>query len=227
MPTNLDRIQTLLQPDAYAKVRSLAKANRRALSAMSAELVEEALKLPKYRQQIEDAEIQVPTRDDPRTDDKQKGLVKTIRESYFEPRSNPHERLAARIKEEADAGRFHPQMPDIVEVDGHAYAADLTAEDVATSAAQQAMVDATHVQPIKKTREHQDKIVELFRSGAITQEEVNKLMSAQLPQKGQPREEKEVDMRGDLFKTIGEQDDRLKKMEEMMGQMAAMMAAKG
>ena len=77
----------------------------------------------------------------------------------------------------------------MVEVDGHAYAADLTAKDLATSAAQQAMVDATHVQPIKKKREQQDKIVELFRSGAITQEEVNKLMSAQLPQQGQLRED--------------------------------------
>lgn len=33
---------------------------------MSAELVEEALKLPKYRQQIEDAEIQIPVKEDTR-----------------------------------------------------------------------------------------------------------------------------------------------------------------
>ncbi len=84
MPTNLDRIQTLLQPDAYAKVRTLAKHNRRALSAMSAELVEEALKLPKYRQQIEEAQIQVPVRDDPRTAQKQVAVTpKTMRESHY------------------------------------------------------------------------------------------------------------------------------------------------
>ena len=227
MPTNLDRIQTLLQPEAYAKVRTLAKHNRRALSAMSAELVEEALKLPRYKEQLMDAEIQVPTREDPRTDIKQVAIVKTMRESHYEPKSNPYQQLAARIKEEADAGRFHPDMPDMVIVDGAAYASDLTAEDLASSAAQQAMVDATHVQPIKKTREQQDKIVELFKAGKITQEEVNNLMAPQLPDQGQPREEKEVDMRGELLKTIGEQDERLKKMEEMMGQMAAMMAAKG
>lgn len=67
MPTNLDRIQTLLQPEEYAAVRTLAKHNRRALSAMSAELVAEALKLPKYRQQIQDAVVQVPEKEDPRS----------------------------------------------------------------------------------------------------------------------------------------------------------------
>ena len=33
---------------------------------MCSELIEAALKLPKYRQQIEEAVIQVPTKDDPR-----------------------------------------------------------------------------------------------------------------------------------------------------------------
>ena len=66
MPTNLDRIQTLLQPEAYAKVRTLAKHNRRALSAMSAELVEAALTLPKYKDQIQEAEVQVPVQEDSR-----------------------------------------------------------------------------------------------------------------------------------------------------------------
>ncbi len=66
MPTNLDRVQTLLQPDTFARVRTLAKHNRRALSAMSAELVEAALQLPKYRDQIQEAEIQVSPREDTR-----------------------------------------------------------------------------------------------------------------------------------------------------------------
>lgn len=67
MPSNLDRIQTLLQPEDYAAVRTLAKHNRRALSAMSAELVHAALQLPKYRQQIQDAVVQVPEKEDPRS----------------------------------------------------------------------------------------------------------------------------------------------------------------
>ena len=67
MPTNLDRIQTLLQPEEYAAVRTLAKHNRRALSAMSAELVREALRLPKYRQQIQNTVVQVLEKEDPRS----------------------------------------------------------------------------------------------------------------------------------------------------------------
>ena len=77
MPTNLDRIQTLLQPDPFARVRTLAKHNRRTLSAMAAELVEEALKLPKYKQQLEEAVIQVPVREDTRTAIPQKQLRKS------------------------------------------------------------------------------------------------------------------------------------------------------
>lgn len=80
MPTNLDRVQCLLQPDTFAKVRTLSKHNRRALSAMCSELIEEALKLPRYRQQIEEAEVQIPVRDDPRQFIPQTGVTpKTMR----------------------------------------------------------------------------------------------------------------------------------------------------
>ncbi len=47
-------------------VKTLAKHNKRAMSAMAAELVEEALKLPKYRAQLQEADIQVPIREDTR-----------------------------------------------------------------------------------------------------------------------------------------------------------------
>ena len=66
MPSSLDRVQTLLQPEEYAMVKTLAKHNKRAMSAMAAELVEEALKLPKYRAQLQEADIQVPVREDTR-----------------------------------------------------------------------------------------------------------------------------------------------------------------
>ena len=66
MPTALDRVQCLLQPDLYAKVLTLSKHNRRSASAMCAELIEDALKLPKWKQQIDEALIQVPAREDPR-----------------------------------------------------------------------------------------------------------------------------------------------------------------
>ena len=81
MPTNLDRVQCLLNPDPYAKVRTLAKHNRRTLSAMAAELIEVALRLPKYQDQLEEAEIQVPSRKDPRSAVRQPQLKKDARSS--------------------------------------------------------------------------------------------------------------------------------------------------
>ena len=66
MPTALDRIQVLCNPDVFAEVRTLAKHNRRTLSAMGAELIAHALKTPTYKQQLEEAEIQVPAKPDPR-----------------------------------------------------------------------------------------------------------------------------------------------------------------
>ena len=81
MPTSLDRIQCLLNPDPYAKVRTLAKHNRRTLSAMAAELIEVALRLPKYKDQLEEAEIQVPSREDPRSALRQPQLKKDARSS--------------------------------------------------------------------------------------------------------------------------------------------------
>ena len=66
MPTNLDRVQTLLQPNLFAQVRTLAKHSRRSNSYVCAELVEDALKLSKWQQRLEDAEIQVPAKPDPR-----------------------------------------------------------------------------------------------------------------------------------------------------------------
>ena len=66
MPTALDRIQVLCNPDVFAEVRTLAKHNRRTLSAMAAELIAHAIKTPTYKQQLEEALIQVPAKPDPR-----------------------------------------------------------------------------------------------------------------------------------------------------------------
>ena len=79
MPTNLPRTQVLLQPDIHASVSTQAKHIRRSNSAMCAELIEAALKLPKYRAQVEEALIQVPVKDDPRTSIPQVQLRKAER----------------------------------------------------------------------------------------------------------------------------------------------------
>ena len=44
MPTALDRVQVLLQPDEYAELAMLAKEDRRSLAAMAAVLIGEAVK---------------------------------------------------------------------------------------------------------------------------------------------------------------------------------------
>ena len=66
VPTALDRIQTLLRPEDYAKVKTLAKANRRTLSAMAAELKGKALVLDDVQEQLSNAHIKYEAKPDPR-----------------------------------------------------------------------------------------------------------------------------------------------------------------
>ena len=99
MPSNLDRIQCLLQPEAYAKVRTIAKHNRRALSAMASELIECALQQPKYKEQLEEAAIQVPVRPDPRTVIKQVGIT-AIKPEADPDRKTYVEMMAGMVEEE-------------------------------------------------------------------------------------------------------------------------------
>ena len=66
MPTALDSIQTLLRPEDHAKVKTLAKANRRTLSAMAAELICMALKLDEVQEQLEAAPYKFKAKPDPR-----------------------------------------------------------------------------------------------------------------------------------------------------------------
>ena len=70
MPTNLNRIQVLMSPDVNAKVRSLAKYNRRSQSNICNELIIYALKQDKFREMLEDAEeegVKMKPVEDPRT----------------------------------------------------------------------------------------------------------------------------------------------------------------
>ena len=67
MPTKLDRIQCLMGPETYAQVLTLAKHNRRTKSNMAHELIEFALKHAKYSEQLDQAAVTVPPKEDPRT----------------------------------------------------------------------------------------------------------------------------------------------------------------
>ena len=67
MATELKRIQTLLNPDLFAEVATLASHQRRTMSAMSAELITIALKTDGVKALLEEALIKVPAQPDPRT----------------------------------------------------------------------------------------------------------------------------------------------------------------
>ena len=70
MPTALPRVQALFPPQTYAKVRQLAKLNRRSSSYTVVDLVEELLQTEKYQHLLEYAEHiegKVPTPVDDRT----------------------------------------------------------------------------------------------------------------------------------------------------------------
>ena len=69
MPTALPRVQALFPPQTYAKVRQLAKLNRRSSSFTVSDLVEELLATDKYKTLLEYAaqrDGEVPVLDDPR-----------------------------------------------------------------------------------------------------------------------------------------------------------------
>lgn len=226
---------------------------------MSAELVEEALKLPKYRQQIEDSEIQVPVRDDPRTDDKQRGLVKTMRESHYEPKasSRPEGYDEEVAKQQATLWGPEPEEGEDVNSLPKTYSREnedrrrvatrvygvrlpreerdrlfyggMTEEEVLTWIAdQETELKAKRLNTARTpiSDEEDAQLMLAYRRGEITKREYMRLSLGETVQEGEEKEVMEMQSRGDLLKAIGEQDDRLKKMEEMMSQMAAMMSVK-
>ena len=67
----------LLQPDTFAKMKTIAKGQRRTYSAMCAEMIEAAMKMPIYREAYEEACAtvgEVPAKPDPRLARKQEAL---------------------------------------------------------------------------------------------------------------------------------------------------------
>ena len=75
MPTQLDRIQCLCEPQLYADVLTLAKLNNKTKSAMAGELLKAALKLTKYRDQLEEAAVRFPPKEDPRHRERQPQFI--------------------------------------------------------------------------------------------------------------------------------------------------------
>lgn len=99
MPTTLDRVQCLLQPEPYSAIRTLAKAERKSLSHMCSELIDEALKLPKYRELLEEsreAGSSVPVKEDTRT---------TIRQRQRRSDKYIEENLSGEVNQSSTIGR--------------------------------------------------------------------------------------------------------------------------
>ena len=88
MPTANPRIQVCCEPGLYAQAKTLAKGRNQTLSSVAQYLMEEALKLPHVREQLEEAAAKygaVPVKPDGRTKARQRPHYK----------ANPEDLLAA------------------------------------------------------------------------------------------------------------------------------------
>ena len=64
MPTQLDRIQVLCQPELFADIKTLSKYYRKSLSMMCSILIEAAIK-NLYAPQLENAEVVIAAKEHP------------------------------------------------------------------------------------------------------------------------------------------------------------------
>ncbi len=67
--------------------------------------------------------------------------------------------------------------------------------------------------------EEQSRIFSMVATGVITKEQALEMMSYQPPAKGQDKEQKQADMRQEMLSALGEQDDRLSRMEALIAQL--------
>ena len=178
MPTGLDRIQVLCQPDTYAKVMTLVNVTGKTKSNIAHELIQHALKDEKYRALLAEAdEAQtVKPKEDPRTESRQKSF-------HRQPSAPKEERVS---------------YTELFE--GMLKEKELGARPVFSA-------------------EEQAKLMEMVRAGVITKEKAVEMMSYQPPAEGQDVEEKQADMRQEMLDALGQQDDRLARMEALVAQL--------
>ena len=74
MPTQLDRIQVLCQPELFADIKTLSKYYRKSLSMMCSTLIEAAIK-NLYATQLENAEVVIAAKEHPGTLTRQANYV--------------------------------------------------------------------------------------------------------------------------------------------------------
>ena len=179
---------------------------------MSAELVEEALKLPKYKEQLQEAEIQVPAKEDPRGYRPQPQVKKEVLPTVWSPEAHLLRAKASKGKtnlvDDGGGGMY----------DAAFYVGMSDEERKAWDKASDIHFRANNAE-LKATPAELMKLQALHTAGEITSEEYLKAASSQPLGKDEEKEVKEMQMKGDLLKTIGEQDQRIKNMEGMMAQL--------
>lgn len=201
MPSPNPRIQVCASPDLYARVKTMAKGRGITLSNMVQELCEVALATEEIRAEYEQhckVSGEVPVQEDKRT----KPVARPWSVDYTEEdRKKAMDTFGIAITPDEEGSWVDPNLTEDEKI-------------------QMGLGKAKSARPVFSP-EDQSKIMEMVRAGVITKEKAVEMMSYQPPAPEQSKDEKQMEMRGDLLKTIGEQDERIKRMEQMMSQLLA------
>lgn len=82
--------------------------------------------------------------------------------------------------------------------------------------------ETEEVRPVV-TPDQQSRIFSMIATGQLSKEQALEMLSYQAPAEGQSKEEKQMEMKADLLKTTGEQEERVQKMEEMLPELKELM----
>lgn len=229
MPTALDRIQCLLQPDAFSKVMTLAKLTQRSKSFMAGELIDAALALPRYKEMLEEAADTVgtvPTKADPRGDTprRQPQLHRSSNDEEQTKTAKGTERFNFTefyegIKEKASATKELVYVippgegtPNGLVSDGKGGLIDPTLNETEDDRLAEDLRLSQMAAPVF-TYEEQQKMFELVRTGVITKERLTEIMEYQTPAPDQTKEELQAQKRIELLDTLS--PDKRAKLEAL------------
>lgn len=220
MPTALDRIQCLLQPDSFAKVMTLAKLTQRSKSFMASELIDAALALPIYKEKLEEAADTVgtvPTKADPRGDtprrQPQLHRVPKEEESTTGTERFNFTEFYEGLLEEKQAAPSTAEEPLVYVIppgegtpnglvsDGKGGLVDPTISNTEDDQLADDLRLSQMARPVF-TYEEQQKMFELVKTGVITKERLTEIMEYQAPAPDQTKEELQAQKRIDLLNTL-------------------------
>lgn len=113
MPTSLDRIQCLMPPDTYAAVLTLCNITGKTKSNMTAELIQAAIRNPKYRTLLMEADdaLVVSPKEDPRTEERR-------RTTHRQPSASVRREVESMRKVETDRKSYTDLLKPEEETEG-------------------------------------------------------------------------------------------------------------